>query len=524
MIAITKDILNSVEEFKKTLQQYTEGKLDSIKSFTSIMGIYKEGPKDTYMVRSRIAGGVTTAKQLQAISKIAKKYDAEIRFTTRQDLQFHSVKVEELGNVLEDLLKCGLITRGAGGDGVRNIACSPLSGVAQDEIFDVTPYVKAVTNFMMEDPGSLKLPRKYKIAFSNSLEDTANATVADIGFIAKIVDGKRGFEVYGGGGLGGSARLALKLEDFIAGTEALYYAQAMKQVFSREGDRTNRHKARLRFVVQRLGAEEFIKVFKNELAEVKKSEQQLQLCVDLTTENGENTRSTNEFPWDNKYKNVIVPQKQTGNYSLYIHPRQAMITTHDLDGLLDLLADLDYATSIRLTLTQGFFIRDVKEKDVQKLLDATSKFSSIFNLENSVACVGPTICNFGINNSQDLLQSIFEAFKDASDAIKAALPRTLISGCHNSCAQHQKGLIGFTGKKSRTENGVVASYAIFFNGKVGPDVARFGDVYGDIPAEKIADFLLELANLKIDSGYTCFVEFIENKEGEVRALVANYSV
>jgi len=524
MIAITEDMLNSLEDFKNKLQQYNEGTLESLKPFTSIMGIYKEGPKDTYMVRSRIAGGVTTIHQLQEISNIAKKYGIEMRITTRQDLQFHSVKVQKLANVLDDLLKCGLITRGAGGDGVRNIACSPLSGVAQDEIFDVTPYVKAVTNYMMEDPTNLKLPRKYKIAFSNSVEDTANATIADIGFIAKIVNGQRGFEVYGGGGLGANARLALKLEDFIADTEALFYAQAMKQVFAREGDRTNRHKARLRFVVQRLGEEEFIKMFRIELDQLKKSGQKLQLSIDPSNDDLLDTKATTPSAWENKYKNVIVPQKQTGYYSLYIHPRKGMITTLNLDELLAVLANLDYKISIRLTLTQGLFVRDLKEKDAQHLLELTSTFSSIFNMENSVACVGPTICNFGINNSQELLHNILEALKDASDAIKAALPRILISGCPNSCSQHQKGLIGLTGRRSRTENGVIPTYSISFNGKVGPGIAKFGDVYGDIPEEKIANLLLDLATLKINSGYTCFIEFIEKKDDDVRALVANYSI
>jgi len=524
MIAITQDILKSVEEFKKKLQQYQEGKLENLKSFSSIMGIYKEGPQSTYMVRPRIAGGVTTVKQLQAISTIAKKYGIKIRFTTRQDLQFHSVKIEDLSNVLDDLLKCGLITRGAGGDGIRNVACSPLSGVAQDEIFDITPYVKKVTNFMMKDPANLALPRKYKISFSNSLEDTANATVSDIGFIAKIVNGKRGFEVYGGGGLGGNAKLALKLEDFIADTEALYYIQAMKQIFAREGDRTNRHKARLRFVVQRLGEKEFIKVFRNELDQLKKSGQDLKLYINTAEESLQNISPNNQSLWDPKYKNVIFPQKQAGQYSLYIHPNRATITTQDLDKVLNFLENLDYEISLRLTLTQGFFVRNLQEKDVQKLLELVAAFSSIFNIENSVACAGPTICNFGINNSQELLSSILEAFKDTADDIKAALPRLHISGCHNSCSQHQKGLIGFTGRKSRTENGTISTYAISFNGKVGPEVARFGDVYGDIPAEKIANLLLELAILKVNSGYTCFVEFIKYKEAEVRALVANYSL
>ncbi|WAG67541.1 nitrite/sulfite reductase [Clostridium estertheticum] len=284
MIIITEEILSSIQEFKNKLLQYKEGKLENMKSFSSIMGIYKERLTDTYMVRPRIAGGVTTLKQLKAISKIAKKCDVvKMRFTTRQDIQFHLVKLEHLDNIVDELVKAGLITRGAGGDGIRNITCSPLSGVSIDDVFDVTPYMNEVTNYMMKDPANLKLPRKYKIAFSNSAEDTANATITDIGFIAKIVEGKRGFEVYGGGGLGSGARVALKLEDFIEDTDALYYVQAMKQVFEREGDKTNRQKARLRFVVQRLGEEEFIKMFRSELNKLK-TEQDLKLNIDSKEE------------------------------------------------------------------------------------------------------------------------------------------------------------------------------------------------------------------------------------------------
>jgi len=270
MIKITEEILKSVEAFKDNLESYNEGKIENFKSFSSIMGIYKERLMDTYMIRPRIPGGCVTLEQLKAISEIAKKYGGnQIRFTTRQDIQFHSIKIDNLSIVLEELIKVGLTTKAAGGDGIRNVACSPLAGVAMDEVFDVTPYMKAVANYMMEDPKNLKLPRKYKIAFSNSVEDTVNATITDIGFIAKIVDGKRGFEVYGGGGLGGSPRVGIKIEDFIDHKDALYYVQAMKQIFEREGDRTNRHKARLRFVLQRLGEENFKEMFKNELSKVR---------------------------------------------------------------------------------------------------------------------------------------------------------------------------------------------------------------------------------------------------------------
>lgn len=521
MITITEEILSGIEEFKNKIQQYKEGKLESLKPFTSSMGIYKESQTDTYMVRSRIPGGVTNVKELKAITEIAKKYDGvKIRITTRQDIQFQGVKLDYLASILDELVEAGLITKGAGGDGIRNIVCSPLSGVSQDEVFDVIPYMSEVTNYMMKDPANLKLPRKYKISFSNSPEDTANATMTDIGFIAKIVDGKRGFEVYGGGGLGGSATVSLKLEDFIEDTEALYYVQAMKQVFEREGDRTNRHKARLRFVVKRLGEEEFIKMFRNELHNLK-SEQNLKLNVE--PKDIQKNVQYNESPWKNKYEDIVYPQKQSGYYSLYIHPQNGNMNTDDLNKILDFITSLSYEASIRLTLTQGIFVRDLLEKDVENLIAITSDFSSQLSIYNSVVCVGPKICNFGINNSQGLFNDIVENFKNSSITVKSALPRIFISGCNNSCAQPQKGLIGFIGRKKRTEDGLIPVYSISFNGRVGEGGARFGKVYGVIAAKKMGKFLLDLAQLKVNSSYIDFVEFIENNEVNVEELITKYS-
>jgi len=475
------------------------------------------------MIRPRIPGGCVTLEQLKAISEIAKKYGGnQIRFTSRQDIQFHSVKIDNLSNVLEDLIKAELTTKAAGGDGVRNVTCSPLSGVAIDEVFDVTPYMKAVANYMMKDSENLKLPRKYKIAFSNSLEDTVNATITDIGFIAKIVDGRRGFEVYGAGGLGGSPKVGIKLEDFIDHQDALYYAQAVKQIFEREGDRTNRSKARLRFVLQRLGEVKFREMLKIELNKVR-DDKDLTLNINCEKEDVENAKQGNKKQWDKKYENRIIYQKQEGYYSVSIHPQSGNMTTDNLDNILDFLTVLDYKASIRLAMTQGFFVRDLKENDSKKLIDLTSDYSSIFNMDNSVVCVGPKIYNFGINNSQGLFNKIIETFKEKSFDIKNALPQLLISGCHNSCAQPQKGLIGFIGKKKRIEDNLIATYSILFNGRVGPNIAKFGEVYGEIPAKKIPNFLEELANLKVNSDYISFAEFIESKELEIRELVIKYS-
>lgn len=523
MIKITEQILKSVEEFKDKLEKYKNGQVDIFKPFGAPMGIYEERLTDTYMIRARIPGGVITLDEFKAISKIAKKYGKnKVHFTSRQDIQFHSVGIDDLNNVLEDLIKAGLTTKGAGGNTVRNVGCSPLSGVSQDDVFDVTPYVKEVTNYLIADPTNMNLPRKLKIAFSNSAEDTANATISDLGFIAKSIDGKKGFEVYGGGGLGGSARAALKISDFVEAKEALYYVQAVKEVFENEGDRTNRNKARLRFVVQRLGEEKFIELFKNQLAKVK-NERQLNINIDLKEKELQYTLENNKFEADSKYENIVFPQKQLGYFSLYVHPKNGNISTEDLDKVLNFLTDLEYETSVRLTLTQGFYVRDLKENDLEKLIDITSKFSSTFNLDNSISCAGPTICNLGICNSQGLLSSISEAFKDSAQEVKRELPRIFISGCHNSCGHHQKGIIGFAGRAKRTEDGFIPAYSIFFNGRVGAGGAKLGKAFGDIPAKKIPEFLLELVNLKIKSDYKDFVEFIKEEELEIKDLIVKHS-
>lgn len=524
MLNITEDILKSIEVYEDNLQKYKDGDLDNFKSFSAFMGIYKERLTETYMIRPRIPGGVVTLEQLKAISKIAKKYgENKVRFTTRQDIQFHSVKIDYIDKVLNELIESGLTTKGAGGDSVRNVACSPLSGVSKEDVFDVTPYMKEVANYMLVDPTNLSLPRKYKISFSNSPEDTVNATVSDIGFIAKVVEGKRGFQVYIGGGLGGGARVALKIEDFIEDSKVLYYVQALREVFAREGDRTNRSRARLRFVRQRMGDEEFIKVFREELKKVK-AEGNLKLNIKTNEDTAKYNLNQEEAIFEEKYKNIILPQKQKGYYSLYIHPQNGNMITDDLDKVIGYLSTLNYKFSIRLSMTQGFYVRDLKENEVRELVNITKVFSSVFNIENSITCAGPTICNFGINHSQGLLNKIIETFKDKTPEVKDALPRIFLSGCHNSCGAHQKGLIGLTGRKKRTEDGMVPTYTISFNGMVGANIAKFGEVFGEVVAKKLPDFFLELAVLKASTNYKDFTLFIESKETEVKALIEKYSV
>lgn len=529
MIEITEEFLKSIEEFKESAELCDRDELDVAEYRRRIvaMGVYKQRVKGTYMVRLRATGGVIELNQLKAVSEAAKEHGhRRIHFTTRQDIQFQALPINSIYNIMKDVIKVGITTKGACGDTVRNVACSPLSGVASDEIFDVTHYVKAVINHLMKDPTALKLPRKYKIAFSNNEQDTGNATMADLGFVAKISNGVKGFEVYGGGGFGGNPRMSLKLADFIEDKDVLYYAQAMKEVFENEGDRTNRHKARIRYIVHRLGEERFLELFNLQLEKVKK-EINLDLKIEEEVVEKESIQTAEEvektIKANKQYKNILFAQKQLGYYSVYVHPQGGNLEAEDLDKITEFLDGLGYQVSIRLTTTQGFFVRDLKEKDAKELINIVSDISSIYNIDNSVSCIGHATCSLGICLSQNLLAAIRIIFKNADEKVKSVLPKIFISGCPNSCGQHQQGMIGLSGRAKRTEDGLIPTYSVSFGGKLGAGIAKIGETYGDIAAKKIPKFVLELAGLKLASGYEDFEEFLENKSDEIRELITKYS-
>ncbi|HEY8889145.1 MAG TPA: sulfurtransferase TusA family protein [Clostridium sp.] len=525
MININEDSYKVVEDFKEKANKYLSGELDPIrfKAFRVSMGVYEQRTSETYMVRTRIPGGVITLKQFQCINDISKKYAAgKIRFTSRQDIQFQNIQLPDVYKIMKELIEVGIITKGTGGNTVRNVECSPLSGVSFDDIFDVTPFVREVTNYLLKDPSTMNLPRKYKIGFSNSPQDTANATISDLGFITKIVNGKKGFEVYGGGGFGGNPKVSIKLKDFIETKDVIYYVQAMKELFEREGDRSNKHKARIRYIVERLGEEKFIQLFNEELKRIKEGKD-LDLIIDNKLAE-ETTKNTDFTKISKNYESVLFNQKQAGYNSVYVHPQGGTLQAENLQNILEFVNKLNYKISIRLTNTQGFFVRDLKEEDAKKLLEITGEFSSKFDIYNSVTCAGASTCQLGLCLSQNLLKAIVEEFEKCCTEIKTSLPRIFISGCPNSCGRHQMGEIGLSGRAKRTDDGLMPAYSVSFGGSVGHGVAKMGEVFGDISAKKLPKYLVELAALKNTSGYECFEEFLKNSEKDIRVLTNKYGI
>ena len=526
MLELTESDYQVVEDFNEKAMEYINGTIDPVrfKAFRISMGVYEQRKAENYMVRTRIPGGFITLEQFKQISELGRKYaNDKIRFTSRQDIQFQSLDLKVVYPIMKGLLEVGIITKGTGGNTVRNIECSPLSGVSLDDAFDVTPYAFAATNHCLKDPSTMNLPRKFKIAFSNSPVDSGNATISDLGFIAKIAGGRKGFEVYGGGGFGGNPRVALKLRDFIEAKDILYYLQAMKNVFENEGDRSNKNRARIRYIVKRLGEEKFIQLFNEEVEQLKaKGNLDIHGIEDEIMLNASDPHS-DQVTVSKDLENILFPQKQAGYFAVYVHPQSGNLSVDHLDEVLNFLANLEYETSIRLTNTQGFFVRDLKKEDADTFITIIDRFTSRFNLDHSLTCVGAATCKLGLCLSQNLLEAIKAEFKNSEPEVKAALPRLFISGCPNSCAQHEKGQIGFHGKAKRTQIGLIPMFSVSFGGRVGSGVAKLAEEYGDLPAKKIPEFLHELAKDKIASGYEDFEEFMNQKSADIKELVNQHA-
>jgi len=239
MYTLPSTLSEDIKYFGSLVDEFLDGTLEPVKfKATRVpMGIYEQRKDGTYMVRIRCAGGFITPLQLKKIAEIAYKHKSNLlHITTRQEIQIQNLELRETLAILQNLKEVGLSSKGGGGNTVRNIMVSIDSGIAHDEVFDVTPYAFNLTSKLIAESDSFTLPRKLKIAFSNSEKDTAYAAFNDLGFVAKIKDGKRGFKVYLGGSLASKPMVGYELFDFAPEEELFYIADAAKKLFSRYGN------------------------------------------------------------------------------------------------------------------------------------------------------------------------------------------------------------------------------------------------------------------------------------------------
>ncbi len=489
---------------EELIDKYRKGEISAteLKAYRVPFGVYEQREPDTYMVRIRCAAGIVTPSQLNAVASIAERYGVkDIHITSRQELQIHYVKLDDIVAVIKAVLAIGLATRGGGGNTVRNIAAQEDAGIDPREEFDVTPYALALTTRLIAESDSWNLPRKFKIAFSGSAEDKGYATIADVGFIARVVDGNKGFRVYVAGGLGAKSRAGSKLLDFIQEDEVYAAAKAVKNIFFKYGNRKNKHAARLRFLWQDMGEEEFRKRFQEEYQKIKTADYK-PLILDLEEDRTASLSIAREDPRDadgfNLWKKrAVKPQIQKGFFSVVIPIELGFISTERASALARFIAPFGDDT-VRMTKDQNFFIRNIPEKYLGNvynfLKDNLAGFDRPAIFGRLLSCAGASTCQIGICLSRQAAKAVIRELAKAGDLDLDAIGdiRLNISGCPNSCGQHPVADLGFFGKAMRKDEHMYPAYNVVAGAVIGDGITKLAGQIGEIAAKNMPAFIKDL--------------------------------
>ena len=489
--------------------------------------LYTEGrKKGTYMIRPRFFESKIDIEDFEYLLDVVQKYcDKRLHLTTRQDFQLHGIEKENLPELLEAISKRGFFTKATCGDSTRAVITPETTGF-EEEVFDVSPHAKIVTDYILNGREFMHLPRKYKIAFSNKEENSLYAKINDIGFQAVIQDGKKGFRVYVGGGIGPISTNAIILREFIEEDEFLYYIHAIRNVFNDHGNRKIRARARLRYVLLNLGEEKFLelcneyisnfyvekgdslRVYTRKLLderEILDKEKELEKIEVFS--NGENTDENVKNDEFAKSNENIVAGKRKGEYGYYLRPARGNIYKEDGEKLIKFVKSLDYKVELKLTSFQSILVRGLKKEDVLKLREIMEEYYGENEFFNSYSCIGSTTCNVGILDTPPILDYIFKYFEnDEKRELTNYLPQIKIAGCPNSCATPQIAKLGFSGRRKKDGE----YFAIFARGEFTGKTVKLNEIVGEIKASKIPYFLEDIANIIKEENIE-FEEFVHEE-------------
>lgn len=507
---------NEISSFREVGHKFCNKELSvgDFKAISGGMGVYAQRGGESFMIRLRTNSGILSLKHLKLIESFLEKYDIEkLHLTTRQAIQLHDLSIDNVCNIMDEALDNGLYTRGGGGNFPRNVSLSPLSGVEKNEAFDVTDFANAISKYLMERIITYKLPRKLKISISSSSKDDANSTINDLGFIAKVEDGKPYFDMYLAGGLGNNPGIAIPYGKKVEPNEILYYVEAMVNLFIAEGDYQNKAKARIRYIPRRMGVENFLIAFDKHLEEVKKSKD-LDLNLNITL--SETTECSSHKLPESTY---LIHQRQDGLYTLIVHPVNGQLYKKDFSNLVKFL-EKDENVEARLSMNENIYVRNLNETQVKELEEIVEHFNGKSKIRQSVSCIGVPTCQLGIEQSQTLLKNILNYLQENS--IKEdRLPSINISGCHNSCGRHQASDMGFVGGKKRVGETLEDVFDIYIGGVVAEGQTTLGEKVGTIIMRDIPTFIGELSQV-LNSKDTTYREFIKDNREEFSQLLSKY--
>jgi len=520
---IPNNLQAELEELDSYIARFRNGEIDAatLKARRVPFGCYEQRRDGSYMVRIRTTGGALTPLQLRTIAEVSKRYGAtDIHITTRQEFQIHDVALENVLPVIRELLQVGLVTRGGGGNTVRNVLVSPDAGVGIGEVFDPSPYAFALTSRLIAEPDSWLLPRKFKIAFSNSNADTSFAGFNDLGFIAQLRGEKKGFRVYVAGGLGTKPEVGNLLHDFIPAEDVYLVATALKRLFDQNGNRKNRHAARLRFLWKTLGEQRFRELYEEQLLRVRQENppalllEELPQCSELPVFISALDRSLEFAQWRRRY---VETQRQPGLVSVLIPVFLGILRNEGAIRLAEFLEPFGNHV-VRATFGQNLRLRNLPERYLGNIFhlvrDLTELAIGPRLVGNSIACTGADTCKLGICLSKGALSATAEKLKN-SDLDLNQIPefQLSLSGCPNTCGQHMLADLGFFGSVGRREQQMFPAYMVVAGAEIGEGKARLARQIDRVSARDLPEFVLEVLRVWIEKKNS-FASFAAYVDGE----------
>ncbi len=477
---------------------------DDFRPFRLQHGTYGQRQADRQMMRIKAPHGTLTPEQLHAVADCAELYTPRKlgHVTTRQAIQLHFVMLEDAPKVMRRLAEAGMTTREACGNTVRNVTADPLSGIADDCVFDVTPYAEAAMRYFLRNPVNQKLPRKFKISYSASPADRGMLPIHDIGLMAVEQGGRQGFRVLVGGGLGAAPRVADELEAFVPVEEQLRTIEAVIRVWDRLGERRNKNKARIKFLIARLGIEEFRRLYLDELATLPPSFDEHYRAPDFTLLEEEPTGgswasrnggpSTPREGFEAWRRTNALRQRQAGWYTVYVLLPIGDVTSDQMHALAEITRT--YANGrIRTSATQNFVLRWVHEDDLPALHGALADIGlaedGALTISDVMTCPGADTCGIGVTSSKGLGSELRERIRAANGRYRDPLIHDLrikISGCPNSCGHHHVADIGFYGMAIRSGERQLPAFQLLLGGNPQGE-GRLGTLIMKIPARYVPD-------------------------------------
>lgn len=498
-------------------QRYDNGQRHDgkkVQAFAYPSGALTKGPNTLWdapgMQRIKIPAGGLNASQLETLAELAEEYSDDIaHITTRQDVQLHYVHIDDTPTIMRRLAAAGITTREACGNTVRNVTACPFAGICRDEVFDVTPYARALSRFLLGHPDCQSFGRKFKPSFSGCAQQACGlANMHDLGLVGvrRVEDGKevRGFAVYVGGGLGTVPYQAKLFDPFLPVEELGPIAQSTARVFARLGEKKNRNRARIKFLIHDLGIEKFKELVWEERKSLPPDAKWAECLAYATGTSEEPLHAPGDAPpsasqdFQQWHSTNVRPQRQEGYSTVTVTLPLGDITAGQLRSLADIVRRFTRET-IRTTVEQNFVIRWVSNRDLVEVYEALRAADlgepGAGTIVDIVACPGTDTCKLGISSSRGLAAELRTRLAEKSFAMDAAVQNLhiKISGCFNSCGQHHVADLGFYGVSRKMAGYAVPHFQVVLGGEWENNAGSYGLPVVAVPSKNIPQVVSRLS-------------------------------